>query len=539
MSRTDDFLAMQTAQDLADVLETQLSVIKYFCRQNQSPDIYHQFIVTKKNGKQREIFAPNTQLKYLQKKLKAILENLYIPKKCVHGYVKDRSIVTNAQAHVSKRVVLNLDIENFFPSIHFGRVRGIFKKKPFNFNDDVSLMLAQLTCFRGYLPQGAPTSPILSNFACRTLDNELIKLTNEHKCVYTRYCDDITISTKRKYLPQEILEDIERPELGSELIRIFKNNTFPINKSKIRVQTFRNRQIATGLVINEKPNILNRKYREFRQIMWFTYKHGFEAGCQRNKHLLKSQVNEESYIRFLMGKINYYKMVLGEYSTKYQYLARLFNELEGEDVFNIPDTLETTIAKHVYIVDDLRRSMQGTGFYIKDLGFVTCYHNIANFNEKLSSLDLSKVKIYLPNNPQKHCFVQSVLYENADLDLVILKVLGVNRREGFIHGSVKKTDQCTAVGYPQYAEGNSVTIIKGVQITGKARMEKLPIYTTNAVFIKGASGGPILNSQNHVVGYIDRGNESDDDSKDINISAFASLEPIIEIFDKISEENLS
>ena len=102
---------------------------------------------------------------------------------------------TNAQRHVKKKYVFNLDLENFFDQVHFGRVRGMLMKPPYGIGAEAALVIAQIACYKGKLPQGAPTSPILTNMVCAPLDTQLIRLAQKYKLHYTRYADDISFSS--------------------------------------------------------------------------------------------------------------------------------------------------------------------------------------------------------------------------------------------------------------------------------------------------------------------------------------------------------
>ena len=124
-----------------------------------------------------------------------------------------KSIRTNADSHVGKRNILKFDLEDFFPSISFKRIYGIFRSEPYKFNKEIATFLAHICIYQssiydkneaGILPQGAPTSPLLANLVCRSLDNELMKLAKKYKCIYTRYADDICISSNLHDFPKEI-----------------------------------------------------------------------------------------------------------------------------------------------------------------------------------------------------------------------------------------------------------------------------------------------------------------------------------------------
>ena len=111
---------------------------------------YHQFVIPKKNGTARKISSPSKRLKTIQKRLKSVLYEIYSVRPSVHGFVREKSIVTNARMHLDKKFIFNIDLEDFFGSIHFGRVRNFFTSNPFNFNKSVATILAQICCFNNW-----------------------------------------------------------------------------------------------------------------------------------------------------------------------------------------------------------------------------------------------------------------------------------------------------------------------------------------------------------------------------------------------------
>ncbi|MEO8407800.1 MAG: reverse transcriptase family protein, partial [Oxalobacteraceae bacterium] len=140
---------------------------------------YKTFLIAKRNGSPRIIQEPRRALKDLQLKvLKFLEERSDKPKPCVHGFTRRRSIVTNARKHCSLQThhLLNIDIKDFFPSIDFFRVRGVLRGKPFECSHTVATVLAHLCTYHNKLPQGAPTSPILANLVCRSMDRDLMDL---------------------------------------------------------------------------------------------------------------------------------------------------------------------------------------------------------------------------------------------------------------------------------------------------------------------------------------------------------------------------
>src|ERR1700730_10556983 len=123
------FYALKDRKDVATLLEIPEKQLAYHLFKNKQ---YKKFTISKRGGGVREILAPDSALKIIQKKLSTILYAVYSPKNVVHGFTPDRSVVTNARLHVDRACVLNVDIEDFFPAIHFGRVRGLFAAKPYN-----------------------------------------------------------------------------------------------------------------------------------------------------------------------------------------------------------------------------------------------------------------------------------------------------------------------------------------------------------------------------------------------------------------------
>jgi RNA-directed DNA polymerase len=137
---------------------------------------YISFYIPKKSGGNRTIKSPIYPLKKIQSRLNEILQEVYNPRKTVHSFIKNENILRNAKPHVSKKWVLNIDLSEFFPTINFPRVRGLFIGKPYRLNESAATVLAQICCHESTLPQGAPTSPIISNMICSKLDAELYRL---------------------------------------------------------------------------------------------------------------------------------------------------------------------------------------------------------------------------------------------------------------------------------------------------------------------------------------------------------------------------
>ncbi|MGM0861950.1 MAG: retron Ec67 family RNA-directed DNA polymerase/endonuclease [Bacillota bacterium] len=267
------FNDIETRNDLADFLKipkSQLSYLLYFKDVNNS---YTSFDISKKNGGIRKIKAPTDELKEIQRKLAEALykhrEKKQNKNNISHAFKKDKSIITNAKIHRNKRFVLNIDLENYFESFHFGRVRGFFaNNKNFLLPMKVATVIAQISCYDGKLPQGAPTSPIISNLISEILDRRIMKIAKKYKLYYTRYADDLTFSTNDKNFLNLQTEFYE--EISEEIT----NSGFKINDKKNRLQFRDSRQVVTGLIVNKKINVNRIYYKETRAMAHQLYTHG-------------------------------------------------------------------------------------------------------------------------------------------------------------------------------------------------------------------------------------------------------------------------
>lgn len=309
-----------TRDDLAKELGIETKVLCYYLYKLSPDRQYKTFEIPKKNGTTRTINAPTTNIKLIQRKLADILYSQYTPKMCSNGFEKSytnnknqlirKGIVPNAIPHVKKRHIINVDLKNFFPSINFGRVRGLFMAEPYNFGNEVATTIAQICCCEGKLPQGAPTSPIISNMICRKMDNEILKLCRKIKCSYSRYADDLTFSTNLKEIPNEIFSD---DSLGIVLSKIIENNGFEINSLKFRTANNKCRQTVTGLVVNKKVNVDRIYIRNIRALLHNWEKDGEEIAEQNfhNKYCINI-VKKPKLRNVIMGRINFVKQVRGD-----------------------------------------------------------------------------------------------------------------------------------------------------------------------------------------------------------------------------------
>lgn len=326
---------LKSPKDVAELLEIPLGQLLYILYKKNPDKLVKTFLIPKKTSGQRTIKAPLGSKKILLDKLKPILCSLYRTKACVHGFVPNKSIVSNAHAHRKKRYVLNIDLTDFFTTIHFGRIRGLFMAYPFNMSEKAASVVAQICTHDGLLFQGSPASPVLSNFIAADLDKKLTALAKRYKATYTRYADDITFSTSQKSFPRSLATwDGDNPvtnkvSLGNLLVETIQSAGFEINYDKVRLQIRSVRQDVTGLTVNEFPNVKRSYIRNIRAMLHSWSKHGLKNAEQ--ELILKYATNppdidpddlDGTYFKnVLYGKIAFVKMVRGGEDDLYMKLC--------------------------------------------------------------------------------------------------------------------------------------------------------------------------------------------------------------------------
>jgi 5S rRNA maturation endonuclease (ribonuclease M5) len=323
--------------ELAILLGYKPKALSYILYKIPSENKYIEFKIPKKNGGERRIKAPVDQLKTLQKRLAGLLnkcfEEIWTKSKhkrpLSHGFRKTFSILTNANEHKHKRHVFNIDLQDFFPSINFGRVRGfLIKNAYFELDPKVATVIAQIACHDNELPQGSPCSPIISNLIGHLLDIRMANLAKKAKCTYSRYADDLTFSTNRKEFPEIIA--IKKNGYDNDWVsgKVLKKEIekvgFTINEKKTSLQYKTARQVATGLVVNEKVNIKREYYKLARSMCYALFQSGqFYIG---GKRISEPAISENA--KTSDASPGNTKMFLGE-SQPDKNVTGSINQLEG------------------------------------------------------------------------------------------------------------------------------------------------------------------------------------------------------------------
>jgi RNA-directed DNA polymerase len=457
--------------------------------------MYSQFGIAKRSGKVRTITAPDRRLKIIQQKLASLLEQLYRVRNPVHGFVPERSVKTNAEAHGRRRFVVNLDLKDFFSTITQKRVVGLLLS--LGVGKRVSEIVAHLCCHMGQLPQGAPTSPVLSNMICYRLDTDLLLIAKASRAIYTRYADDITFSS---YQPPAPLFEGVVPAVGHfspdllapELQAAITGNGFVVHPNKAHYADRNSRRIVTGVKINAGLNVDRRYVRRIRAILHSIEKLGL-TGAQA-KH--SSGGGKGSLAAHLRGKIAYVAHLKGRTDPVVRSLAQRYNKSFTVKPIKLIPTAEERRDRSVWVVDHPEK--YGTSFFLKSVGLVTAAHCV----EGVTEVDVL--------HPSKHTttFKVKVLHFDKDRDLAVLDHTAIPATEFYelepAAKAIAVTDAVMAIGYPDWGLGERLNIRSGTISLLTARFGVQMIEVTQQL-TPGMSGGPILNVAGEVVGIIHKG----------------------------------
>lgn len=287
---------------------------------------YRKFNIQKKNGNYREISEPLPSLKEIQYFiLREILYKQKVSRYC-KSYIPKKKFKEYLKYHTNEKQVLTLDIENFFPSINFDIILDYFSG--LGYSRDVSFYLSNLCTYstitkkgekkvdntKRFLPQGAPTSPYLSNLILIKFDETIATYCRDRQIKYSRYADDMAFSGKQ----------IERDNLVQFIEQELKKIGLKLNKDKTNFMKQNVKQIISGVIVNKKLQLPKSERNNIRKIMYFISKYGLED------HLKKTNEKRDYYLLHLLGKIQYglslnpedtelikYKEILIEEKKKY------------------------------------------------------------------------------------------------------------------------------------------------------------------------------------------------------------------------------
>lgn len=256
-----------------------------------SNTFYRDFTIPKRLGGRRKISVPSPLLLEAQRWINDEILSRITVHDAAHGFIKNRSIVTNANKHLRCVEALKMDLENFFPSIKFSQVMNVFLECGYPVN--VSYFLSSICCRDKQLPQGAATSPSLSNIIAKQMDTRISQYSDETDLIYTRYADDLVLSGKK----------IERGTV-EKISWIIEDTGFSVNKKKTRLLRENSQKIITGISISTNKLALPRKsVRSIKHETYHLIKHGYSIHAHKTKNY------DPLLMERLLGKIAFWLQI--------------------------------------------------------------------------------------------------------------------------------------------------------------------------------------------------------------------------------------
>ena len=492
---------LQTAAALAAALGRPAAQLRYWAFIANALYRYTNFSIPKKSGGTRDIHAPCAVLKEIHRELLEILQVTYRARSTVHGFVRTRSIVTNAIPHVGARFIANIDLKNFFPSINFGRVRGVLMANPVWASPEVATLIARLVCHQNELPQGSPLSPLIANLVCGRMDGRLRQLARNHNCRYSRYADDLTFSTRQKSFPTSIVERVREPHgtqatVGAVLEQCIGENGFVQNEKKVRIYDRQNTQVVTGLIVNTRVNVRRQYVRQVRAMLHAWERFGLKNA--EDEYVAKYQIRHRSprrgkpaFSNVVRGKILFLAMVRGWGDPLVIRLAKRCRNLDPKSFGPILDKYEL-LQQSVWVLESSTGT--GTAFFLDGVGLVTCNHVVSEDTEA-----------FHPDRPAERYPVK-VISRHGHIDLAVLSIDA--KVSAFLcrgdPGLLTHESPITVAGYPDYGHGKGLYCASG-NVAMLKTQSAVRFVVPSVPIAKGNSGGPILNNDMRVVAVCAKG----------------------------------
>ena len=286
---------------------------------------YDRFHIPKASGGKRLIESPRKDLKKTQKRLGKWLQCVYYTLKpdSAYGFIicpeddpDPCNIYTNAAAHIDKKWVLNVDLKDFFHQVSQNRINQMFLRPPFQYTAKTARCLARLTTFKSRLPMGAPTSPVISNFACRGLDAKISRLAQNQSWIYTRYADDITLSSDEEFSPEAL----------NQIRQVIQSERYDINPEKVKIYHKKDQPEVTGLILGKKPDVSKGFIKGIKEDIRIFHRISSDRMVSRD---IFSQREIRKLHRSIKGQINFVAFVRGK---DHKSCRKLRERLDGKEV---------------------------------------------------------------------------------------------------------------------------------------------------------------------------------------------------------------
>lgn len=442
----ESFQSMKIPEDLVDILNLvnkniygekasslELKFLTYHAFHSKNK--YKEFLIPKKSGGNRKICAPTKSLKNILSTLNTTFHYIYNAHNSSHGFEKEKSVITNAKQHINKNYVYNIDLKDFFTNISQARVHKKLQLPPFNIKAHIADLISNLVCYKSedsfyidknnyknnnYLAQGFPTSPILSNIICERLDRRLTGLAKRFSVQYSRYADDMTFSSDHNVYSSD-------SEFIIELNRIIQNENFEINLQKTRLQKKGFKQEVTGIIVNSKTNVRRSYIKQLRTSIYILEKFDIK---EANKIFIKNKIIKDSKknyaLKYISGKLEYLRMVKGEYDPTYIKLKQRFDKCTKKKVKEEKPIHKHNPKKLVEILSSFTKDNN-------DLKFTTHNWDMQDENERFPSFDdfIEKIKIEWKKISKDIAIVSPRLYAKIH-SFLFNPLLGKEKKNGEI-----------------------------------------------------------------------------------------------------------
>lgn len=524
-----EFNNIKDFKDLCNFLNIDPAKAGYLLYTKDKKTLYKTFKIPKKSGGYRLISAPILSIRRIQNSLKLEMEKYYCSPSCVCGFIKNKSIVTNASKHIGKKWVLNIDIKDFFDSITPKRVYGLLKKRPFCFSSKVSSYFAKILTYINGLPQGGSASPLITNMICLRLDKRLSQLCFDNDITYTRYVDDLTFSSESAR-NLKVLYNRSDKTISKELLHIIETNGFEINDKKTRCSFNYQHQEVTGIVVNSHCNVKKFQKYKIRAMLHALEKYGLENTSKafHEKKLLFIDNNTDNFLKTLAGNIAYLKMILGECNNTYIRIAHKYNCLTQTKRFRLKYDNDLIFNNTVFYFakndSDGNFISNGIAFYADDK-FYTCLHCIIDetdlFNEisniankRLIEQRLKLCMLYSKSsNANNGIHLRNVRVVSYSIEKDLL-VFTMDDYYNPYNLTISKDliDRRKKYTLLRIHDGDYTVVYSECKVLKERLVNNIKAYPLDIQVNQGDSGSPLVDKNGMVYGYIVYGTDNSPDS---------------------------
>lgn len=479
---------------------------------------YKSIEIPKRSGGVRLISAPNSRLKFFQRRINLLLQPLYSERSCVHGFVSEKSALTNAQEHLGRKHIVKIDLKDYFGQVSTKRVEGVLRS--IGLRSDVSRVIANLCTLRGSLPQGAPTSPTLANMVTFRLDRKLVDFSKTRRLRYSRYADDLVFSSysRPRIIDKSIESDYAKlnlSDLDDDLLAIFQHEGFELNEEKLYYCGRSSRRTVTGYTINERVNVPRRHVRRIRATLHNVKKNGYDA---EQRFFSQKTRSIKSLSQSLRGQIEWIAFAKGRSDPVFRSYAEKYNKTFSHKIVVGPD-LSKLADLSTWVLETSRPNgdgsePQGTAFFLEGVGLVTAAHCVP---------DSHKIEVFRFDLPSSK-FTVTVDKKSDLLDLAILKH-SIPQSEFLELQQAKREpnigEETILWGFPGYSAGHKLEERRGRVVSHPVK-HAIPLICVDQKINQGNSGGPLLNSEREVVGIAHKGGPSEAQDLAVKVHMFGA-----------------